>query len=117
MLDKKILQGLEKETEMYITTFDGTGRPGTVPVWFIYRDGKVLVTTSETSKKVQKIKKNNRVVATLENKEGPLRFEGRAEITRDKARVKGVVQLLETKYRWRYPEDPERVLLEITPWE
>ena len=109
---------------MYITTYDATGVPGTVPVWFVYEQGKVFISTGPGTLKAKKIRANPRVRLALGARDGPA-FDGTARFTSDRATCDMAARGLSEKYQgyWGDPtrlarsiaQGRERVLLEITP--
>ncbi len=117
-------QSLHEEQLIYITTYDGSGKPGTVPVWFAYEQGKVFISTGPESLKAKKIRSNPRVRLTLGARDG-LAFDGTARLTSDKAVCTLVARSLSEKYQgyWGDParlarsmaQGRERVLIEVTP--
>jgi PPOX class probable F420-dependent enzyme len=115
---------LKREQLCYITTYDASGKPGTVEIWFVYDGGKVYISTGASSLKVKKLRATPRARVAIGRWKGPA-VEGPVRFA-DEATIKRVVPLLSTKYRdyWG-PVDafvrshlgtrPSRVLLELTP--
>jgi PPOX class probable F420-dependent enzyme len=52
-----------------------TASPGAVPhampIWYLWRDGKVLFHTGESSKKMRNLRQNNRVTVVVDSKTAP----------------------------------------------
>lgn len=116
-------RALTEESLLYVTTFESDGTPGTVPVWFVYQDGKVYFSTGLKTRKAQKLAVNHRVWLALGTRKGPS-CGGIARLCTEKDIVGPVARALTEKYRgwWGSPtrlartfaEAKERVLYEIT---
>jgi PPOX class probable F420-dependent enzyme len=69
-----------------IATIRPDGAPSVVPVWFIFENGRVLITPRKHSAFLQNIRRDKRVAATIDEDTGRYRkviFEGAAEILFD----------------------------------
>lgn len=117
---------LQTAKRIYITTRSPAGKPGTVPVWFMLKDGCVYFTTLRTSLKSRRIRTTGRVRAAVGSAGGPA-FDGRAEWVDDRPDLEE--EVLRT-YRRKYPilvplfmgriirkrlASKESVLIRITP--
>ena len=58
-------KALREEQLVYVTTYDRTGKAGTVPVWFLYQDGKAYISTMPQSLKARKLALDPRVRLAL----------------------------------------------------
>ncbi len=61
----------------------GSGQPHVTPIWFLWRDGTVVMSSFANSAKVRAIKNNPRIALTIDSEEPPyqvLRIRGAAEI-------------------------------------
>lgn len=67
----------------WITTIRRDGTPATVPVWFIWRDGRVIVMSSPNTVKVRTIRNGSPVGFHLESGTGGdiVIINGRAEVS------------------------------------
>jgi PPOX class probable F420-dependent enzyme len=74
----ELIEALQTARHMYLTTYSQKGKPGTVPVWLWYDDGRVYFTTQRGSLKARRIRNTGRVTVNVGKKNGPS-FEGRAE--------------------------------------
>ncbi len=52
---------------MYLTTYSTSGGSGTVPTWFMVKDGVLYFTTLRASLKARRIKATGRVRASRES--------------------------------------------------
>jgi len=77
-LDPAVGAALGRAKHMYLTTFSASGTSGTVPVWFMTRDGVLYFTTLRESLKARRIRATGRVRVALGAKDGPT-FDGTAE--------------------------------------
>ena len=85
-----------------LTTFKRDGTAVVTPVWFVERDGKLLIQTDLRSGKVKRIKANPQVRVALCNGMGHLRglnVNGRAEILEGGETIR-VETFIKDKYRW-----------------
>jgi PPOX class probable F420-dependent enzyme len=118
--------GLRTAKRMYLTTYSASGRSGTVPTWFMVRDGVLYFTTLRASLKARRIKATGRVRVALGAPDGAS-FEGRAEWVDNRPDLE---QDVLAAYRRKYPlvvplfmgrlirkrlASGESVLIRITP--
>lgn len=117
---------LRRAKRIYLTTWSPAGKPGTVPVWFMVKDGCLYFTTLRGSLKSRRIKAAGRVKVAVGSAGGPA-FDGRAEWLDDRPDLE---QEILRVYRRRYPilvplfmgrvirkrlASKESVLIRITP--
>ena len=84
-----------------ITSYRRDGRSVATPVWFVWRDGRLLVETDPASGKVKRIRRNPQVRVAVCTASGRLRGEqvpAVAEILPD-SEVGAVERLIAAKYR------------------
>jgi PPOX class probable F420-dependent enzyme len=98
-MDAPVQRALERAKRIYVTTWSRAGRPGTVPVWFMAREGCLYFTTQRASLKARRIAANGRVAVHVGSPQGPA-FEGRAEWVEDRPDLE--VEILRA-YRRKYP--------------
>lgn len=85
-----------------ITSYKRDGRGVATPVWFVERDGRLLVETDAASGKVKRIRRNPRVLVAVCTASGRLRGEqvpAVAEILPD-SETRAVERLIADKYRF-----------------
>jgi len=80
--DATLAAALARAGRIYLTTWS-RGKAGTVPVWFMARDGHLYFTTLRVSLKARRIAENGRVAVRVGSRDGP-GFEGRAEWVDDR---------------------------------
>jgi PPOX class probable F420-dependent enzyme len=123
-LTPELLKAIEHSQEVFIMTYDPSGKPGTVPVWFDHNQGNFYVSTYADSMKCQKIRQNPSVKLTWVTRDGPS-ITGTAEIVSQREILERVAPVHDGKYTdgpWdsvdhlvkMWSEAKERVLLEIT---
>ena len=98
-MDSAIEAALQTAKRIYLTTWSPGGKPGTVPVWFMAKEGCLYFTTLRSSIKGRRIKAGGGVRVNVGRRNGPA-FEGRAEW------VEGQPELEEEilqAYRRKYP--------------
>ena len=84
-----------------ITSYKRDGRAVATPVWFVWRDGRLLVETDAASGKVKRIRRNPQVQVAACTASGQLRGEqvsAMAEILPD-SETGAVERLIADKYR------------------
>ena len=120
----ELLKAIEQLQEVFITTYDPSGQPGTVPVWFDYHQGNFYVSTYPDSMKCRKIRQNPSVELTWITRDG-LSITGTARFVSEQETLERVAVVHDGKYTdgpWdsvehlakMWNERQERVLLEIT---
>jgi len=98
-MDPHIEGTLGHARRIYLTTWGPSGRPGTVPVWFMVKDGCLYFTTLKRSLKARRIKASGRVRVHVGARDGPA-FDGRAEWVEGRRDLEA--EILGT-YRGKYP--------------
>ena len=66
-----------------VATSGPKGKPHAMPVWYAWRDGKVLFHTGEESKKVRNLRNNSRISVVVDTKTAPYKvavIEGAARL-------------------------------------
>ncbi len=56
-----------------VATASASAIPHAVPVWYLWRDGKVFFHSAETSKKMRNLRENNHITVVVDSKEPPHR--------------------------------------------
>ena len=97
-MDSALEQALAKAKQVYLTTWSAKGKSGTVPVWFMVKEGVLYLTTLRDSLKARRIKATGRVRVQVGSRDGPS-FEGRAEWVEDHPLEEEIVRV----YRRKYP--------------
>ncbi len=54
-----------------LSTVDGQGRPHAAPVWYLFDDGEIIVSTGRGSQKHRNIERNPEVVLTVDRRSLP----------------------------------------------
>lgn len=105
-----------------VATSGPTGKPHAMPIWYAWRDGKVLFHTGGDSKKARNLRKNSRVSVVVDTKVAPYKvvvIEGTArELPGDAALARDVaIAYLGPKQGARYAERSGEpgTLVEVTP--
>lgn len=105
-----------------VATTGPSGKPHAMPIWYLWRDGKVLFHTGPDSKKMRNLRENSRVSIVVDTKAAPYKVaivEGTAaELPEDKTLGR------EIAIHYLGPEQGERysagstepsTLVEVTP--
>ncbi len=113
---EKIAPRLEQAQNIWLATVRADGRPHLVPIWFVWWDGKVWISTGETSQKIANIERNPRVSVALEDGANPVVIEGTAEVYRDAETRDALAPHFLKKYEWDFRADNEYgTLIGVTP--
>ncbi|MET0784583.1 MAG: pyridoxamine 5'-phosphate oxidase family protein [Leifsonia flava] len=112
----KALEKLDSEIIAWITTVRSDGAPRSVPVWFLWHEGTVLVMSEPTTAKVQAIRRGSAVQLHLET--GPFGSEvvilsGSAEISETDAT--GWLPRIRDAYSTKYAEAMADYGMDIEP--
>ncbi|GHO95458.1 pyridoxamine 5'-phosphate oxidase [Reticulibacter mediterranei] len=79
-------QRLRSDVIGWLTTVGPEGRPYTVPVWFLWKDGTVLIFSQPNKQKIRNLPNNPRVTLALDGTNGGgdvVIIEGTAELVND----------------------------------
>ncbi len=98
-VDAAVARALGTAKRMYLTTYAASGRSGTVPTWFMVKDGVLYFTTLRASLKSRRIRATGRVRVALGAPDGPA-FDGLAEWVDDRPDLE---RLVLAAYRRKYP--------------
>ncbi len=77
---------LNEDIIAWLTTVRPSGQPDSVPVWFLPRDGKIVVYSRPDQTKMRNLAENSKVTLTIDNTNGGgdvIRIEGIAEHVAD----------------------------------
>ena len=70
-LSKKVDEFL-KQTQICVLATTGPGNaPHAIPMWYLYRDGKIVITTSGTSQKSKNVERNGKAMLVFDKREAP----------------------------------------------
>ncbi len=82
-LSKKVDNFL-RQTQVCVLATTGPGQaPHAIPMWYLYRDGKIVITTSGTSQKSKNVARNGTAMLVFDKREPPyyaVMIKGNAEI-------------------------------------
>jgi PPOX class probable F420-dependent enzyme len=81
------------------------GRPHVMPVWAVWADGALWLSTGLRSRKARNLVRDPRCVVTTEDAANPVVVEGVARITRDPAEIARFLALMNAKYETGYGPD------------
>ena len=98
-MDPALEAALKTAKRIYVTTWSPSGKSGTVPVWFMAKEGCVYFTTLRDSLKARRIKATGRIKVHVGSADGPA-FNGKAEQIDDRHALEQ--EILQT-YRRKYP--------------
>lgn len=107
---------LGRESEIWLATVRYDGRPHLVPLWFIWLDGKIYVSTGANTQKFANLRANQSVSLALPDTTNVVVVEGEAHIA-DRSLIDKVADYFFNKYEWdfRYDDSAKWELIEVTP--
>ncbi|MFQ5520940.1 MAG: pyridoxamine 5'-phosphate oxidase family protein, partial [Candidatus Methylomirabilia bacterium] len=98
-LNADLQVALERAKRIYLTTYSHAGKPGTVPVWFMAKEGRLYFTTLRGSLKARRIQATVRVRVRVGARDGPA-FQGHAAWVQDRPDIE---EELLGAYSRKYP--------------
>jgi PPOX class probable F420-dependent enzyme len=98
-MDETIQAVLARAKRIYLTTYAASGRSGTVPVWFMPKEGSLYFTTQRASLKARRIKATGRARVAVGRADGPA-FDARAEWIEERPDLEREIL---AAYRSKYP--------------
>ena len=92
------------------------GRPHLVPIWYVWLEDKIYVSTGADTQKFTNLHLNQNVALSLPDTASVILIEGEAHVA-DRATVNVVAEYFYHKYEWdfRYDDSASWRLIEITP--
>ncbi|RMF90311.1 MAG: hypothetical protein D6733_04220 [Methanobacteriota archaeon] len=85
MTEEELEEYLSQPIIARIATVGKSGRPSIAPVWFIYEEGTLVISTGRDSAKIRNIKANRTVAVAIDTTEGG--FQSKGVIMRGPAEV------------------------------
>ena len=109
---------LGREPTIWIATTRYDGRPHLVPVWFIWLDNKIYISTGSDTQKFINITRNEYIALSLPDSNDVLIMEGTARMA-DWQNIDTLADYFYHKYEWdfRYDDSTDWRLIEITPYK
>jgi F420H(2)-dependent biliverdin reductase len=109
---------LRTERNVWLATVRPDGSPHLTPIWFVWVDSKMWVCTTALAVKTRNVRKNPRVMISLESGDDPLVGEGTVFVV-DVPFPNDVVEAFSEKFQWDLhdptdPDGPFDALWEIT---
>jgi PPOX class probable F420-dependent enzyme len=106
---------LEAEQNIWLSSVRPNGRPHLVPVWFVWRGGRLYLCIEPDSVKARSIRWNPRVALALEDGSNALICEGKAAPL-PAPWPEAVVAAFQQKYSWEISTETQYTqLIEVTP--
>jgi PPOX class probable F420-dependent enzyme len=99
VIDAALDAALARAKRIHFTTFSAAGTPGTVPVWFMRKDGRLYFTTARASLKARRIQASGRVRVHVGAADGPA-FDATARLVDDRPDLEREIL---GAYRRKYP--------------
>ncbi len=114
MSEKDMSEFLSRKLIARIATVNKECKPHVAPVWFIYENGKIFITTGKNSVKVRNIRTNPYIAVTIDETEHGLNnrgviMEGKAEFSDDD----DIARKIFTKYLGSIEHPNAKKLLQI----
>jgi PPOX class probable F420-dependent enzyme len=124
LLEAKEIELVEKPVMGKIATVGSDGSPHVTPVWFMYENGRFVITTAEKTVKVQNIRRDNRINLLIDDAYKYVLVKGKAKVN-DERNVEKDTERLAVRYlgeeagRKMLPDilKVKHVVLEVIPEE
>jgi general stress protein 26 len=111
---RALVQRFAEAKACWFTSVRPDGRAHSVPIWHVWREGRVYVVTHPKSVKVANIRAHPDVVVTHPDASDTVIIEGTAAERPDLRETLG--PLFRAKYDWYIEKDPEwDTIIEVTP--
>ena len=116
-LDSAVAKRLLNSTIPARLSFVGTsGHPNVVPIWFLWRDGKMVMCSNADAAKVKAIRAQPEIALTIDSETPPyesVRMRGRAEVQL----VEGVLpEYVECAHRYYGIETGDKWIAQVEPF-
>lgn len=107
---------LGREPTIWVATVRYDGRPHLVPVWFVWLEGKIYLSTGAETQKFINLTGNQAISLSLPSTDNVIIIEGEAHVA-DWRTVDIVADYFYHKYEWdfRYDDSTNWRLVEVTP--
>jgi general stress protein 26 len=107
---------LGREKEIWMATVRNDGRPHLVPLWFVWLEEKIWISTGLETQKFANLRGNQSVALALPDAMNVVIIEGEAHVAPRNV-VDKLADYFFNKYEWdfRYDESAKWQLIEITP--
>ena len=114
MLKNKSYTRLKDEKILWLATLKSSNYPHLVPVWFVYVNNNLYISTESTSVKAINIHQHSNVAFALESGNNPLTGEGRANVFKRQEKL-DIIEVFKKKYGLDFDSYPENdSIIEIT---
>jgi F420H(2)-dependent biliverdin reductase len=107
---------LDAAQNIWLASVRPDSSPHLIPIWFVWHDNKVWISTGNESRKHKNIQQNPRVSVSLEDGTHPLVLEGTAREENSAATRDELAPHFHKKYEWDFRTDDDYgMLISITP--
>lgn len=114
-LSPEMIDRLETQQNIWFCSVRPGGRPHLVPIWFVWQDGKLYVSTEPGSVKSRNVRRNPQVVLALEDGAHPVICEGKAQLLEQPLKEDLLAAFL-NKYEWDLNTEAQyNQVIEVTP--
>ncbi len=93
---------LSSSRNFWLSSNGPTGRPHVMPVWAIWHDGSLWLSSSRRSRKARNLVTDPRCTITTEDAANPVVVEARAELVTDVGQLDVMLRLTNEKYGTDY---------------
>ncbi len=114
-LSDEMIDRLETQQNIWFCSVRSDGRPHLAPIWFVWQDGKLYVSTEPDSVKSRNVRRNPQVVLALEGGTHPVICEGKAQLL-EQPWPEDLLAAFFKKYEWDLNEEAQyNQVIEVTP--
>lgn len=107
---------LGRESVIWMSTVRRDGRPHLAPLWYVWIEGKIYISTGAATQKFTNMRDNQNVALALPDGSNVLIIEGEAHVAAREL-IDKLADYFFNKYEWdfRYDDTAKWQLVEVTP--
>ncbi len=114
-LSDEMIDRLETQQTIWFCSVRPNGRPHLAPIWFVWHNGKLYVSTEPDSVKSRNVRRHPQVVLALEEGTHPVICEGRAHLL-EQPWPEDLLAAFYKKYEWDLTIEAQyNQVIEVTP--
>ncbi len=114
-LSDQMIDRLETQQNIWFCSVRPNGRPHLVPIWFVWHNDKLYVSTEPDSVKSRNVHRNPQVVLALEEGAHPVICEGKARLL-EQPWPEDLLAAFYKKYEWDLNTEAQyNRVIEVTP--
>ncbi len=114
-LKDEMIERLESQQNIWFGSVRPDGRPHLAPIWFVWHNNKIYISTDPKSVKSHNVRKNSRVTLALEDGTHPVICEGTARPV-EQPWPEDLLAAFYKKYEWDLLKEAQYTdVIEVSP--